>query len=85
MLNLMINFDHVLTILDDACAQAASLDGTHLDETQALTAQFQGAARQQRAHLSQALLHLAHRLDLAAELVRSEYFVARGYPDPLGE
>jgi hypothetical protein len=68
----------VVEVLED-------LDGRDLDEVDALTDQSKGAARVERARMSQDLNFMADRLALAEQLVRHEYWKARGESDILIE
>lgn len=79
----MIDLTDVRSVLSDAHAIVIDLDGKDLDDTAAITSQSKGAARQLKAQRSQDLQMLATRLELAAALVRNEYWFARGVPDPL--
>lgn len=78
-----INFDRVRNVLDECRDLMNSLDGMELDESNALVSQSKGAARQRKAKASQDLQMLATRFELAASLVRVEYWIARGELDPL--
>lgn len=69
--------------LEDAIDLIAQLDGNELDETTAIASQSRGQARRERAQMSQDLQLLATRLELAASLVRVEYWHARGERDPV--
>lgn len=79
----MIDLTHVKSVLKEANGIIPWVDGVDLDETDAITSQSKGKARHQRAQTSQHLQLLATRLELAAALVRNEYWVARGEIDPL--
>jgi hypothetical protein len=79
----MIDLTKVRAVLDDANSLIGDLDGLDLDDSTAVTSQSKGKARQERAQRSQELQLLATRLELAAALVRCEYWFARGEPDPL--
>lgn len=79
----MIDLTRVRACLKDADRLVTTLDGQSLDETDALTSQSKGAARVRKAEMSQDLQLLATRLELAAALVRVEYWYARGEDDPL--
>lgn len=81
----MIDLTTTQSLLAEAMKKVRALDGVDLDETNSITDQSKGQARQDRARMSQELQHLAHLLDLGADLVRNEYWVARGYEDPLAE
>lgn len=69
-------------ILAECTELIDSLDGQDLDETNAVESQSKGAERKRRAQLSQDLNFVASRLELAAALVRVEYWYARGEDDP---
>lgn len=79
----MIDLEKTLIVLQECGELAAELNGQELDETDAVTAQSKGDLRRQRAQMSQDLQLLATRLELAAGLVRVEYWFARGERDPL--
>lgn len=79
----MIDLGHVKGILAEAEALVAELHGVELNEERAVEDQTKNRTRVERARLSQDLNLLAGRLDLAAELVRNEYWFARGEDDPL--
>lgn len=78
----MIDLSRARQILKEVDQLVAELDGTELDETDALSSQAKGAARQARAQRSQDLQLLATRLELCAAVVRVEYWYARGEDDP---
>lgn len=79
----MIDLSGVKSVLQEILPLVKELDGLDLDETKALADQSKGRARQDRAQRSQELNLLASRLELAAQLVRNEYWYARGETDPL--
>jgi hypothetical protein len=79
----MINLTTVRRVLNDAQVLIEGLDGRELDETDAVTSQSRGIERKKRAQMSQDLQMLATRLELAASLVRVEYWHARGADDPV--
>lgn len=79
----MINLSAARRALTDAQDLIERLDGRELDETTAIVSQSRGAARKERAQMSQDLQLLATRLELAAQLARVEYWYARGEHDPL--
>lgn len=81
----MIDLNRVRHVLDEAQELVDDLHGLQLDDSTAVTSQSKGKARQERAQRSQELQLLATRLELAAALVRNEYWFARGEPDPLCE
>jgi len=78
----MINLTAVRRSLADAAHLIEELDGRELDESTAVVSQSKGNARKERAQMSQDLQLLATRLELAASLVRVEYWHARGEGDP---
>jgi hypothetical protein len=78
----MINLTTARRAIDDAVTLIAELDGQELDETHAITSQSRGALRKRKAEMSQDLQLAATRLELAASLVRVEYWHARGEGDP---
>lgn len=79
-----IDFTRLRHVLEEVNEIVASLDGIDLDETNALTSNAKGRARQEKAKRSQDLQLLATRLELGAALVRVEYWCSRGESDPLG-
>lgn len=79
----MINLSLVRNVVDDVVDLITTLDGIELDESDAVTSQSKGEARRIRAQRSQDLQLLASRLELAAQLVRVEYWYARGERDPI--
>lgn len=80
----MINLDRVRKMLDGEIVDLVDeLDGFDLDETGAIESQTKSRQRTLKAEKSRELLLLADRLELAANLVRNEYWVARGEGDPL--
>lgn len=80
----MIDLDRVKKILtEDVFELLDGLDKFDLDETGAIEGQTKSKARTLRAEKSKELLLLADRLELAANLVRNEYWYARGEVDPL--
>lgn len=79
----MIDLNHVRTVVDEVVDLITVLDGLDLDETDALTSQSKGEVRRVKAQRSQDLQLLATRLELAAALVRNEYWYARGERDPI--
>lgn len=78
----MIDLERVKGVLKEADTLMASLDGKELDDQRAIADQSKGRARQDRARMSQDLQLLATRFELAAALVRIEYWYARGESDP---
>ena len=78
----MIDLTTVRACLSDARDLIERLDGKELDETEAVTSQSRGDLRRLKAQRSQDLQLLATRLELAAGLVRVEYWYARGESDP---
>lgn len=80
-----IDLSIVRDVLGEVSTLVESLDGEALDETAAVESQAKTRTRQERARLSQNLQYVAAQLDLAAALVRNEYWVARGKPDHLKE
>lgn len=78
----MIDLSTVRRCLGDVDGLVNALDGQELDETDAVTSQSKGELRKLRAQRSQDLQLLATRLELAAALVRNEYWFARGEKDP---
>jgi hypothetical protein len=81
--DLVIDLRPVKAVMREVDALIDALHGQDLDETAAVTHQTKNRSRQERAQMSQHLNLLASRLELAAQLVRNEYWVARGEADPL--
>lgn len=81
----MIDLSRVRNILREVEELIEELDRLDFDDTRALTDQSKGRARQRRAEKSQELQLLATRFELAASLVRVEYWHARGEADPLND
>jgi len=81
----MIDLNRVRAVLDEVDELIEDLDGLDLDETDAVTSQSKGEARRFKAQKSQDMQLLANRLELAAALVRIEYWAARGNGDPLAD
>lgn len=79
----VIDLTRVRKVLNEASTLVGRLDGLDLDETNAVASQSKSRSRQERAQASQDLNLLASRLELAAQLVRVEYWAARGEPNPL--
>lgn len=79
----MIDLTKVREIVDEATALIDELDGFELDETNAVKSQAKSSIRTLKAKKSQNLQLLATRLELAAQLVRVEYWYARGEADPI--
>lgn len=69
-------------VLAECTELVDALHDQDLDETDAVESQSKGEARRRKAQLSQDLNFLATRLELAAALVRVEYWYARGEADP---
>lgn len=78
----MIDLSRVKAVLREVQTLISDLDGLSLDDSEAVTSQSKGVARQERARRSQELQLLATRLELAAALTRTEYWFARGEMDP---
>ncbi|WP_028638591.1 hypothetical protein [Nocardioides sp. URHA0032] len=79
----MIDLSRVRNVVGEATKLIDDLHGIELDETDALVSQSKGKMRMERAQRSQDLNLLATRLELAAALVRVEYWCARGERDPI--
>jgi len=79
----VIDLTRVRIVLAEVGALVEELDGAELDETAAIDSQTKSKARSIRAKRSQNLQLIAGRLELAAQLVRNEYWFARGEIDPL--
>jgi len=78
----VIDLSRVQLILEEVNRLVEDLHGQELDERAAVEAQSAGEARRQRARASQSLNLLSDRLGLAAQMVRVEYWSARGHGDP---
>lgn len=79
----MIDMTGVLIVLREVSTLVEDLNGIDLDETNAIASQSKGRSRRERAQASQDLNLLASRLELAAQLVRVQYWAARGESNPL--
>lgn len=79
----VIDLTLVRKTLGEAATLVDRLDGLDLDEKDAVASQSKSRTRQERAQASQNLNLLASRLELAAQLVRVEYWAARGETNPL--
>lgn len=75
----IINLSKVNSVLDECDRLVSELDGQSLDER--VGAQDKASAREARIQRSRDLQQLAHLLELAATLVRNEYWHARGGQD----
>ena len=75
-----INLSKVDAIIEEAGRLMDDLDGKVLDETLA-GQQDRASAREERVQRSRDLQQLAHLFELAATLVRNEYWHARGGQD----
>lgn len=78
----MIDMTKTKAVLDHCNELVGNLHGEDLDERDALVSQSRGQDRKRKAKLSSDLQFLATRLELAAALVRVEYWFARGDNDP---
>jgi hypothetical protein len=79
----MIDMTRVRPVLKEIEELIDELDQLDLDETDATYRQTKTKLREIKAQRSQDLQLLATRLELAAALVRNEYWFARGEIDPL--
>ena len=79
----VIDLERLRNVLTEVNVMVEDLDGVALDDTAAITSQSKSKAREVKARRSQDLQLLASRLELAAHLVRVEYWYARGEADPL--
>lgn len=77
----MIDLRPVQGIINEAQEICRRLQGVELNERHAIADSSKGEARKQRAALSQQLNQLADSLELAATLVRNEYWISRGARD----
>lgn len=86
----MIDLSKARAVLQDAQELIDDLDGLDIDDTAAVLEQGRtsprvAASRQERAQASKDLLLLQDRLEMAASLVKSAYWVMKGEDDPLRE
>ena len=80
----MIDLSRVKEVLEGEVTNLISeRHGLDLDDSEAIVDQTRSKARTFRAEKSREMLLLADRLDLVANLVRNEYWYARGETDPL--
>lgn len=79
----MIDLTRTSVVLREAHELIGALHGKSLDETDAITSQSKGQARQEKARMSQDIRRLAELLQLASTLTTNEYWYARGERDPL--
>lgn len=79
----MIDFELVRQTLNECSRLVEELDGLDHDDSRAHLESSHTNARKERARRSQQMQFLANRLELAASLVRNEYWVARGERDAL--
>lgn len=79
----VVDLSQVRTVLAEITTLVENLDGIDLDETDAVRSQSKGRSRQERAQASQDMNLLASRFELCAQLVRVQYWAARGEADPL--
>ena len=79
----MIEMRNVWPVVNEALEMMRELDGVDHRDGDAVTSQSKGDLRKQKAQTSQDLLRLAARFDLAAEMVRNEYWFSRSGSDPL--
>lgn len=75
----IINLDRVSMVIVDARKETYRLSDV------AVAIDTPNVNRPDVAKLGRDLLHLADQLELAAQLVRNEYWVLKGYNDPLAE
>lgn len=80
----MIDLSRVKSVLVDVEALVSELHGLDFNDPQSWTNKTKGEIRELRAQRSQELQLLATRLELAASLVRVEFWHAKGEVDPLG-
>lgn len=78
-----VNLSRVRAILNEAQVLVDELDGLELDDSRSYMDQSKGNARQERAKRTQELQLLATRFELAAALVRVEFWYVKGESDPL--
>lgn len=77
----MIRLTAARAALDDVAVLIAEVDGVQLQDWP--DQEGDRHARKEKAQLTRKLLLIADRLDLAAQLVRAEYWFAKGEPDIL--
>lgn len=76
----MIDLRTVDRILDESAKTVGLLDGKNVEDHDSTTKK-----REDVANVTRELLRLADNLALASALVRNEYHVIKGAPDPLTE
>jgi len=79
-----IDLSIVSNLMDDCVALVAELDRQDLDERYSHNTD-RAELRERKVRTSRDLQRLAHQLELAATLVRNEYWHARGGPDYIYE
>ncbi len=80
----MIDLEKVKRMLEGEIVDLIDgLHGVDLDDVGAIESQTKSKIRTFRAEKSKELLLLADRLELCANLVRNEYWYAKGEEDPL--
>jgi hypothetical protein len=79
-----IDLSIVKAVIDDCELLITDLDGQNLDDRFNHNTD-KAEAREHKVRLSRDLQRLAHQLELAATLVRNEYWHARGGPDHIYE
>lgn len=79
----MIELSRVKSVLVEVSALMKGLDGINFEDRDAISNKPPGKVREEKARVSQDLNLLADSLELAAQLVRVEYWHARGEVDPL--
>lgn len=78
-----IDLSRVKSVLTEVDALVQELDGVASSDAKSWAQQGGGDRRREQAKRSQELQLLASRLELAAQLVRNEFWVYKGEVDPL--
>lgn len=83
----MIDMNDVRNVLDEAAALLVELEQANRRGLVGTDVPTDGVgnrqARSEKAYYSKQLMLLADRLELAAALARTQYWVFKGTPDPL--
>ena len=79
----MIDLTKAKAVLDDAEIIIEQVDQKNVDDFDSIGGTDNRKEREYKAQMNRNLLLLADRLELASQLVRAEYWFAKGEPDAL--